>query len=54
MFLLSSCIQDICWIVEKYPARFRVSFKYINGFFLTCKEGLNLTAAELHPILDVT
>jgi hypothetical protein len=46
MFLLSSCIQDICWIpvVEKYPARFRVLFKYINVFFL----------AELHPILDVT
>jgi hypothetical protein len=33
MFLLSSCIQDICWIVEKYPARFRVLFKYINVFF---------------------
>jgi hypothetical protein len=53
MFLLSSCIQDICWIVEKYPARFRVLFKYINVFFLTYKEGLSLTAAELHPILDV-
>ena len=23
-------------------------------FFLTCKEGLKLTAAELHPILNVT
>jgi hypothetical protein len=52
MFFLSRCIQDICWIVEIYPARFRASFKYIN-VFLTCKEGLNLTAAELDPILDV-
>jgi hypothetical protein len=54
MFLLSSCVQDICWIVEKYPGTFRVLFKFIIVFLTSGKEGLNLTAPELYPILDVT